>query len=67
MAKFRTLRSLNSDYDAKRTGGIAMAVTIPAPAWFIATDLALAYVPMAILGSRLAVKQFGPRAVRPAP
>jgi hypothetical protein len=49
------------------SGGIAMAVTIPAPAWFIVTDLVLAYVPMAILGSRLAVKQFGPRAVRPAP
>jgi hypothetical protein len=49
------------------SGGISAAIMIPAPAWFIVTDLVLAYVPMAILGSRLAVKLFGPRAGRPAP
>lgn len=31
-------------------GGIAAAVMLPAPAWFIATDLVLAYLPMAWLG-----------------
>lgn len=39
-------------------GGIAAAVMIPAPAWFIAADLLLAYLPMAwlatVTGRRLA-------------
>jgi len=35
-------------------GGIAMSFLIPAPAWFIATDILLAYIPMAWLGCRLA-------------
>lgn len=35
-------------------GGIAAATMIPAPAWFIAVDLLLAYLPMAWLGARLA-------------
>ncbi|MES2693084.1 MAG: hypothetical protein V4773_06395 [Verrucomicrobiota bacterium] len=34
-------------------GGIAASFMIPAPAWFIATDLVLAYLPMAWLGARL--------------
>lgn len=34
-------------------GGIAAASMIPAPAWFIATDLTLAYLPMAWLGIQL--------------
>ena len=38
-------------------GGIAAAFMIPAPAWFIAVDLVLAYLPMAwlaiLLGRRL--------------
>ncbi|MEM7097688.1 MAG: hypothetical protein AAF541_05460 [Pseudomonadota bacterium] len=38
-------------------GGIAAAFMIPAPVWFIAADLLLAYIPMAwvatILGERL--------------
>jgi hypothetical protein len=34
-------------------GGIAAAFMIPAPAWFIAADLVLAYLPMAWLGWRL--------------
>lgn len=35
-------------------GGIAMAFAIPAPLWFLVLDLGGAYVPMALLGSRLA-------------
>lgn len=34
--------------------GIAVAVMIPAPPWFIALDLVAAYLPMAWLGARLA-------------
>ena len=34
-------------------GGIAAAFMIPAPAWFIALDLLVAYIPMAWLGARL--------------
>jgi hypothetical protein len=35
-------------------GGIAAAFMIPAPAWFIALDLLVAYLPMAWLAIRLA-------------
>lgn len=35
-------------------GGIAASMMIPAPTWFIAVDLILAYIPMAFLGSKLA-------------
>ncbi len=31
-------------------GGISACFMIPAPAWFIAADLLLAYIPMALLG-----------------
>lgn len=34
-------------------GGVAASVMIPAPWWFIATDLLLAYLPMAWLAGRL--------------
>lgn len=34
-------------------GGIAAALMIPAPAWFIALDLVVAYLPMAWLGYRI--------------
>jgi hypothetical protein len=34
-------------------GGIAAAILIPAPAWFIAADLVLAYIPAALLGRAL--------------
>ena len=34
-------------------GGITAACMIPAPAWFIALDLLVAYLPMAWLGARL--------------
>lgn len=34
-------------------GGIAAAFMIPAPGWFIALDLLVAYLPMACLGARL--------------
>ena len=34
-------------------GGIAASMMIPAPAWFIALDLVVAYIPMAWLGGKL--------------
>jgi hypothetical protein len=34
-------------------GGIAASAMIPAPGWFIALDLVLAYLPMAWLGARV--------------
>ncbi len=37
-------------------GGIAASLMIPAPAWFIAADLLLAYIPMALLGWKLSGK-----------
>lgn len=38
-------------------GGIAAAFMIPSPAWFIVLDLALAYIPMARLGGKLAYRK----------
>ena len=35
-------------------GGILVSTMIPAPVWFIATDLILAYIPMGLLGAKLA-------------
>lgn len=37
-------------------GGIAASFMIPAPAWFIAIDILLAYIPMAWLGWKLSGK-----------
>lgn len=37
-------------------GGIAAAFLIPAPVWFIALDLIVAYIPMAYLGGLIAKK-----------
>ena len=37
-------------------GGVAASLMIPAPAWFIALDLLVAYVPMAWLGTRLGAR-----------
>ena len=37
-------------------GGVAASFMIPAPAWFIALDLLLAYIPMAWLGARLGAR-----------
>jgi hypothetical protein len=34
-------------------GGVAASFMIPAPTWFIALDLIVAYIPMAWLGARL--------------
>jgi hypothetical protein len=34
-------------------GGVAMVFMIPAPEWFIFTDLALAYIPMGIIAGKL--------------
>lgn len=38
-------------------GGIQAVNTIPAPTWFTALDLVVAYIPMAWLGGRLAQKK----------
>jgi len=40
-------------------GGIAASFMIPSPAWFIAVDLMLAYLPMAWLAIRLGVRFVG--------
>jgi hypothetical protein len=37
-------------------GGIAASTMIPAPAWFVALDLLVAYLPMAYLGSKVGHK-----------
>lgn len=37
-------------------GGIVVSFMIPAPTWFIATDLLIAYIPMAWLGGKLVTK-----------
>jgi len=37
-------------------GGTIACIVIPAPTWYIITDLALAYIPMAWLGGKLAIK-----------
>ncbi len=41
-------------------GGIMAAFMIPAPAWFLAADLVLAYIPMAWLATRLGYRVRGP-------
>lgn len=38
-------------------GGIFAAAIIPAPIWFIALDLIVAYIPMAYLGGLIAAKK----------
>jgi hypothetical protein len=38
-------------------GGIAAAFYIPAPIWFIALDLVVAYIPMAYLGGKLVARK----------
>jgi hypothetical protein len=47
-------------------GGCVSAFMLPAPAWFVATDLILAYAPMALLGYRLAGR-VGPGRARAQP
>ena len=37
-------------------GGITMTFILPSPLWFTVLDLSLAYIPMAYLGGRLAIK-----------
>lgn len=41
-------------------GGIMAATMIPAPLWFILVDLILAYIPMALLGAKLAGEKNNP-------
>ena len=38
-------------------GGISAVYMIPSPTWFIVLDLAAAYIPMAWLGHKLAIKK----------
>lgn len=38
-------------------GGIWASMVIPAPTWFVLTDLILAYIPMAWLGAKLTIKK----------
>jgi hypothetical protein len=40
-------------------GGVAASFMIPAPTWFIALDLVVAYLPMAGLGIRLGARWHG--------
>ena len=47
-------------------GGIAASFMIPAPTWYIALDLIVAYLPMAWLGSRIGANIQGGRRVGPA-
>ncbi|MEE9430928.1 MAG: hypothetical protein V3V16_07815 [Melioribacteraceae bacterium] len=37
-------------------GGIAAILMIPAPTWFAITDIVLAYIPMAWIGGKIAIK-----------
>ena len=39
-------------------GGVANVIMLPAPAWFSAVDLLLAYLPAAWLGNTLAARSF---------
>jgi len=41
------------------SGGIYMATIIPAPTWFLISDLGIAYIPMAVLGWKLALWRRG--------
>jgi hypothetical protein len=47
-------------------GGISASFMIPAPVWFIACDLILAYIPMAWLGARIGAHFTGGKRVAPA-
>jgi len=37
-------------------GGVTMIFLLPSPVWFTVGDLTLAYIPMAYLGGRIAIK-----------
>ena len=37
-------------------GGIAVSFILPAPIWFIACDIIIAYIPMAFIGGKIAKK-----------
>ena len=47
-------------------GGVTASFMIPAPAWFVALDLVVAYLPMAWLGSRIGANLQRGRRVGPA-
>lgn len=48
-------------------GGIAASYMIPAPAWFIATDLVLAYLPMAWLAIQIGRRMNFAKSAAPTP
>ena len=37
-------------------GGVVVSFMIPAPIWFVFLDLSLAYIPMALIGAKLVIK-----------
>jgi hypothetical protein len=37
-------------------GGIIVSFMIPAPVWFTATDIIIAYIPMAWIGGKIALR-----------
>ncbi|MEX0966597.1 MAG: hypothetical protein WD077_05130 [Bacteroidia bacterium] len=37
-------------------GGVLASIMLPAPTWFVITDLILAYIPMAWMGGKLATR-----------
>jgi hypothetical protein len=41
---------------ASFAGGVAAAFMIPAPVWFVATDLVVAYFPMAYLATKIGMR-----------
>lgn len=47
-------------------GGVSASFMIPAPAWFIALDLLVAYIPMAWFGARLGALVTGKSSHAPA-
>jgi hypothetical protein len=42
-------------------GGVANVIMLPSPLWFSILDLACAYIPMALVGARLAARTQAPR------
>ena len=38
-------------------GGISNCFMLPAPAWFMVVDILLAYIPMAYIGWKLAIRK----------
>ncbi len=41
-------------------GGVSMVMMLPSPMWFNITDIALAYIPMALMGWKVATSKWKP-------